>query len=94
MLSASLNKICSSFLFLLMLVATPTNSDIINQEISLFYKRRYQSVFSFLINHSDSKPRNATLKDIYYHGFTRKEMFYLTTLSTHFIYGYMASDIW
>ena len=29
--------------------------------------------------------------------FTRKEgrkMFYLTTHSTHFIYGYMASDIW
>ena len=24
----------------------------------------------------------------------RKELFYLTTLSTHFIYGYMASDIW
>ena len=24
----------------------------------------------------------------------RKEMFYLTTNSTHFIYGYMASDIW
>ena len=24
----------------------------------------------------------------------RKEMFYLTTQSTHFIYGYMASDIW
>ena len=24
----------------------------------------------------------------------RKEMFYLTTRSTHFIYGYMASDIW
>ena len=24
----------------------------------------------------------------------RKEMFHLTTLSTHFIYGYMASDIW
>ena len=23
-----------------------------------------------------------------------KEMFYLTTHSTHFIYGYMASDIW
>ena len=22
------------------------------------------------------------------------EMFYLTTYSTHFIYGYMASDIW
>ena len=25
--------------------------------------------------------------------FNRKEMFYLTTHSTHFIYGYMASDI-
>ena len=24
----------------------------------------------------------------------RKEMFYLTTHSTHFIYGYMASYIW
>ena len=24
----------------------------------------------------------------------RKEMFYLTMLSTHFIYGYMASGIW
>ena len=24
----------------------------------------------------------------------RKEVFYLTTLSTHFIDGYMASDIW
>ena len=24
----------------------------------------------------------------------RKELFYLTTHSTHFIYGYMASDIW
>ena len=24
----------------------------------------------------------------------RKEMFYLTTHSTHFSYGYMASDIW
>ena len=24
----------------------------------------------------------------------RKEMFYLTTHSTHFIYGYMASDMW
>ena len=24
----------------------------------------------------------------------RKEMFYLTTHLTHFIYGYVASDIW
>ena len=26
--------------------------------------------------------------------YRRKEMFYLTTHSTHFIYGYMASDMW
>ena len=26
--------------------------------------------------------------------FSRKEMFYLTMHSTHFIYGYMVSDIW
>ena len=26
--------------------------------------------------------------------YRRKEMFYLTRHSTHFIYGYMASDIW
>ena len=26
--------------------------------------------------------------------FREREMFYLTTHSTHFIYGYMASDIW
>ena len=28
------------------------------------------------------------------HSLGRKEMFYLTTHSTHFIYGYMASHIW
>ena len=27
-------------------------------------------------------------------GKERKEIFYLTTHSTHFIYGYMASDLW
>ena len=34
-------------------------------------------------------------KYIYIHTYEgRKEMFYLTTHSTHFIYGYMASGIW
>ena len=28
------------------------------------------------------------------YGIRRKEVFYLTTHSTHFIYGYTASDIW
>ena len=34
------------------------------------------------------------LYDITHNYGTRKEMFYFTTHSTHFIYGYMASDIW
>ena len=34
------------------------------------------------------------VKDHSYSETGRKEMFYLTTPSTHFIYGYMASDIW
>ena len=34
------------------------------------------------------------LFDVKTYGKGRKEMFYLTTHSTHFIYGYMASDIW
>ena len=33
-----------------------------------------------------------SLRSILFSG--RKEIFYLTTHSTHFIYGYMASDIW
>ena len=43
-------------------------------------------VISFLFHENDCIPPN--LKE------GRKEMFYLTTHSTHFIYGYMASDIW
>ena len=30
----------------------------------------------------------------YFSSKTKREMFYLTTHSTHFIYGYMASGIW
>ena len=33
-------------------------------------------------------------KLLYYKKGMRKEMFYLMTHSKHFIYGYMASDIW
>ena len=33
-------------------------------------------------------------KDQKWRGGTRKEMFYLTMHSTHFIYGYIVSDIW
>ena len=40
-------------------------------------------------------PRSGSPETDQFKPFTgRKEMFYLTTHSTHFIYGYMASDIW
>ena len=43
-----------------------------------------------------SSPQLQSNKDISLRSCTerRKEMFYLTTHSTHFIYGYMASGIW
>ena len=64
---------------------------------------KYSSVSSPVMSHSSP----ATLKRILYVFFNdtlntfllvtkirEREMFYLTTHSTHFIYGYMASDIW
>ena len=32
--------------------------------------------------------------NIYLFTYMKQQMFHLTTYSTHFIYGYMASDIW
>ena len=37
---------------------------------------------------------NDALNTFYLRLYGREEVFYLTTHSTHFIYGYMASDIW
>ena len=51
-----------------------------NDALNTFYLRLY-GVRHMVKNHSDSEKG-------------RKEMFYLTTHSTHFIYDYMASDIW
>ena len=50
-----------------------------NDALNTFYLRLY-GVRHMVKDHSDSKKE--------------REMFYLTTHSTHFIYGYMASDIW
>ena len=50
-----------------------------NDALNTFYLRLY-GVRHTVKDHSDSEKE--------------REMFYLTTHSTHFIYGYMASDIW
>ena len=50
-----------------------------NDALNTFYLRLY-GVRHMVKDHSDSE--------------REREMFYLTTHSTHFIYGYMASDIW
>ena len=51
-----------------------------NDVLNTFYLRLYD-VGHMVEDHSDSERG-------------RKELFYLTTHSTHFIYGYIASDIW
>ena len=51
-----------------------------NDALNTFYLRLY-GVRYMVKDHSDSERG-------------RKEMFYLTTHSTHSIYGYMGSDIW
>ena len=67
----------------------------------------YQIYLSFLEQNDCTPPRCGELSDYTDSAHTevedpslgckqegRKEMFYLTMRSTHFIYGYMASDIW
>ena len=56
------------------------NKGAFNGKDLLFLKGKFQvSCFEQIIDHFHER---------------RKEMFYLMTHSTHFIYGYMASDIW
>ena len=50
------------------------------------YKRNEERKEFFLFNDA--------LSTFYLRLYGEREMFYLTTHSTHFIYGYMASDIW
>ena len=79
-----------------------------NNTLNTFYLQLY-GVRHMVKDHSDSKRRrmegnvlfNDALNTFYLrlYGFgcmiwrERKQTFYLTTHSTHFIYGYMASDV-
>ena len=67
----------------------------VNDALNTFYLRLY-GVGHMAKDHSNNEESRrhmgysfqlAARKD-------KKEMCYLTTHSTHFIYGYMASDIW
>ena len=55
---------------------------------SFQYWENYPKCLKWSLIHNKTKS--------YRHGYPilEREMFYLTTHSTHFIYGYMASDIW
>ena len=68
----------------------------------IFYLRLY-GIRHMVKNHSDSERGNPLLPHSLLFPISSKgpfictrerEMFYLMTYSTHFIYGYMASDIW
>ena len=58
--------------------------------ISIWYM--YHDQYLIYLSWSISDIR--VMISIWYMNEWMKEMFYLTTHSTHFIYGYMASDIW
>ena len=71
-----------------------------NDVRNTFYLRLY-SVRHMVMDHSDSEKGNLLLSRTDGSpgprgpgGEREREMFYLTTCATHFIYGYMASDIW
>ena len=86
MLSASLNKSFPSFLVLLFKTVDGPEVDFI-----LWWRRqrtriRRTTPKKKIINIKTKLP--AVLRE------REREMCYLTTHSTHFIYGYMASDIW
>ena len=85
----------------------PASSDICHEKLDKQRNvmRRQRSEGSTSIHRGKGKERNALFNDelntfylrLYGAGHMvkeRKEMLYLTTHSTHFIYGYMASDIW
>ena len=59
--------------------------------LSILYPEWKFVLSANLIGHECSKNMSVTL---FGRKVGRKEMFYLTTHSTHFIYGYMESDIW
>ena len=69
-----------------------------NDALNTFYLRLY-GVRHMVKDHSDSEkgnplPPHRLLLSINSQGSFMREMFYLTTHSTHFIYFYIASDIW
>ena len=54
-----------------------------------------QRILRGVVHAQDLLPTLGLLHRLFHQGRLReREMFYLTTHSTHFIYGYMASDIW
>ena len=68
-----------------------------NDALNTFYLRLY-GITHMVKDHSDSERGNPLPSHRLLFPISSKErereMFYLTTHSTHFIYGYMASDIW
>ena len=65
------------------------------------YTQDYDNKSKIVIFRTGEQLMVISFKDIFFFAIIihiwkegRKEMFYLTTHSTHFIYGYMASDIW
>ena len=65
----------------------PVVSAITNKPSSLYWMKQEQARLAALYRDLLKCTSNSLIPG-------RKEIFYLTTHFTHFIYGYMASDMW
>ena len=64
-------------------------------DVANYWSNMWQTCCVLLVETElETKYRTTTCHSYQIHIEREREMFYLTTLSTHFIYGYMASDIW
>ena len=65
-------------------------NDLFNDALNMFYLLLYCIVHVVKDHAGNERKSAATTSRVTF----TKEMFYLTMHSTHFIYGYMVSDIW
>ena len=89
--NVSFNDALNTFYLRLYGVGRKEGNVSFNDALNTFYLRLY-GVGRKEGNVSFNDALNTFYLRLY--GVGRMEMFYLTTHSTHFIYGYMASDIW
>ena len=78
--------VCLFVFVFLFVVVLSRNSAVVDLQHMLYYFKT-SNEYQMSTEETGSQKKEAS-------GKREREMFYLTTHSTHFIYGHMASDIW